>query len=356
MITSGGLDRYSAMTRLSVASIRISNPGVHVAVVCDSVTDKAIKSVNDRLRQEVDEWVVFDSAFQTPIARNRDIKSRLRMLIDGPFLFLDSDTLIRSRILDVFSIKSDIAAALNNSADSYSGQMALPNTEIINKMDWKIRDDAYFNAGVVFYNDTPAAREFSRQWHAKWLDAYHHANFSYDQPAFNSAIHDSRIVCEQLDPRYNAQIFENPLAAKDGVLWHYYSTQSDYSIFTFARFIDSALMNQQIDRGALQECIACNHPFKSDSWDRFMEWHVQRFASELVDNMRNPTRLAASIKRLDEYDPKLNVLVQDVAFNRMCISKSGGKCGWLFLFMLRDQPVAVMKRLLRLVWSIRRGK
>jgi hypothetical protein len=356
VVTSGGLDIYSAMTRLSVASVRISNPDVHVAVVCDSVTNNALRLASDRLQHEVDEWIVHNSEFQVPVARNRDLKTRLRLLLDGPFLFVDSDTMIRKSILGVFSIKPAIAAALNNSADKYSSQIVAPNADIIQKMGWQIRDDAYFNAGVVFYNDTPVARAFSRQWHMKWLESYNQTDCIIDQPAFNSSICDLNVHCEKLDAKYNSQVIENPLAAKDAILWHYFASRNDFSVFTFSTLLDSALKNQIIDTVALRKCMSRNHPFKDASWDSDMGWQVQRFASELVNNIRNPTRLAASIKRLNEYDPKLNVLVQDVAFNRMCINHSTGKCGWLLLFMLRDQPVAVIKRVLRRVRFIRRGK
>lgn len=87
VVSSAGRDFYSAMTRVSVASLRLTNPRVRIDLVCDPVSEPAMRAVGDPL---LDEVVVCDAPPGGAAFRNRFVKTRLRAAVDGPFLFLDS--------------------------------------------------------------------------------------------------------------------------------------------------------------------------------------------------------------------------------------------------------------------------
>ncbi len=54
-ITSGGHERYSLMTGVSIASLRVSNPKLRLTVAVDAESDAAMRRTRDRLRREVDD-------------------------------------------------------------------------------------------------------------------------------------------------------------------------------------------------------------------------------------------------------------------------------------------------------------
>ena len=60
-ITSDGNDFYTALTRVAVASLRISNPSLSITVACDCQTDRAIKQTDDPIINEIDEWLVVET-------------------------------------------------------------------------------------------------------------------------------------------------------------------------------------------------------------------------------------------------------------------------------------------------------
>src|SRR5262249_10273878 len=153
------------------------------------------------------------------------VKTQLRGLVDGPFVFLDSDTFVRDDISQIFSLDTDIACAPNHSRDSIEEQMWSTNNEILTAMGWRTREDVFLNSGVIFYNATPGAARFADDWHDKWLKSYRMAKNYLDQPALNAAIFEIAPRLEILPHRFNAQFKVTPRVAMDAALLHFYSSE-----------------------------------------------------------------------------------------------------------------------------------
>jgi hypothetical protein len=56
-VTSSGCDFYSAMTRVSAASIRITNPNIGIVLACDDHSVAAMRHSRDPLLDKVDELI-----------------------------------------------------------------------------------------------------------------------------------------------------------------------------------------------------------------------------------------------------------------------------------------------------------
>ena len=94
-LTSSGGDLYEAMTRVSLATLRLTNPSARVTIACDQQTHQALQVSSSQLFHEADALCDFSAPDGPPTYRNRYVKTQLGRLIDGPFLFLDSDTVVR---------------------------------------------------------------------------------------------------------------------------------------------------------------------------------------------------------------------------------------------------------------------
>jgi hypothetical protein len=95
--------------------VRASNPQVKITVVGDSKTQKALEAVRHPLLKEVDEFQVVDVEADSPHFTNRFIKTSLRQCVEGPFLFLDADTLVRGDLTPIFQINSATASVAKHS-------------------------------------------------------------------------------------------------------------------------------------------------------------------------------------------------------------------------------------------------
>lgn len=274
-VTSSGKDVYSVMTRISVASVRLFCPGARVVVACDPDSARAMKQARDLLLEEVDEVMVVPTPEGNSAFRNRHIKTRLRTLVKGEFLFLDSDTIVRGDLSALIGIKGDIAAAPNHSADSLGAQIWDEDRVHLDTMGWTIAG-TYFNGGFIFYRDTAAARALGPEWHDRWAAGFRKTGRVNDQPALNASIAALDIRVEKLPHRYNAQFTMNRSTASEALVWHYYSTDSSLRYAAIGALIKGVLDNEAIPSKELVNVMRGREP-----------WKVAYFKNYVIPNLKH---------------------------------------------------------------------
>lgn len=246
IVASAGRDDYTAMLRVSMASLRLSNPGAQVTVVCDAQSDGAIRTAQDPVRGEVDEWLAFETPPGDGSFRSKFLKSSLRQRIAGPYLFLDVDTIVRDDLSAAFRMPGDIAGAPAHSREHAPCTVWKGDLAILEKMQWIIGDKLYLNSGVMWAAESEGAHRLYRRWHEKWIQQQDRLRDSRDQPSLNAAIHETQVACARLPGRYNAQICAYPLSMPDAAIWHYF-----YSLRYQAHSHIDALIRDTQESGAV---------------------------------------------------------------------------------------------------------
>lgn len=263
-VTSRGNDFYSAMTRVASASIRLTNPLIQIVVACDHETDKRINAAKDPLKSEVDEWLVLPTPEGSDSFRNRFVKISLRQALTGPFLFLDSDILVRDDLSEVFKINADLAGARNHSLPDIKDQIWSEDREELDRMSWPIPSDIYVNSGVLLYNDTPGAHRFGEEWRRLWLEGYSKTGRYRDQPAFNTSIKSTQINLHVLPDCFNAQFKTNFSAVNNASIWHYYSSCFGARPGTvFEAVVRSLIQGKSLDFDCVRQAIESPNPWIS---------------------------------------------------------------------------------------------
>jgi hypothetical protein len=269
-ITTTGRDLYTAMTRVSAASLRASNPDICIKIACDRTSEKAMQSVKEPLLREVDEVIVCDTPDGNPEFRNRFVKTKLRNNIDGPFLFLDSDIFVRGDIGNIFSLECDIAGARNHSRKTFAEQIWDQDRETLEAINWEVGQQVYLNGGVLFFNDTEGAYNFAEKWHQCWLQSYYELKKYRDQPALNHTLYITTPNVTILEDRYNAQVKTNTHVGKDAIIWHFY-TSCIPGIFQFDLLVEHALKTNKISYKSIRSYQAQSAPWKTELLgDRFI--------------------------------------------------------------------------------------
>lgn len=267
VLTCSAGDFYSAMTRVSAASARRTNPDVRLAVVCDAETDRAMRQGMDPLLREVDEWRTFETPPGSPTFRNRYLKTSLPERIAGPFLFLDSDTIVRGDLSSLYRLPGDLAAAPDHSRDSYERQISDVDLDILAAMGWSTNPAVHVNGGVLWVSGSPGAREAYRLWHDKWLLFHGRTGKCRDQAALNSAMFESQATCTVLPHRFNAQIMDAPLLAPDAVIWHYYSSMRAATPARIEEALEAARGAGPLPAELVDRLIGSSFLWPPDSWD-----------------------------------------------------------------------------------------
>ena len=266
VVGSAGGDVYSAMTRIAVSSVRLTNPEARIYLACDSITAAALKGRHDPLIGEVNGMIVCDAPSGTDEFRGRFVKTQLRNLVDGPFLYLDSDTIVRSNLYELFSLNTDIACAPNHSSDKFELQIYEKDRDTLAQIGWKVRNDIYVNGGVIFYGDTTGARRFADDWHNKWLMSCKLTKQCRDQPALNAAIFNTQPRLTVLSHRYNAQLMYSPRTVVEASIWHYYASAVDEPITGFAVLAHRLLGGAELKTSDVTTIVRSRHPWRSGSW------------------------------------------------------------------------------------------
>lgn len=223
-LTSTGCDLYEAMTRVSVGSLRLTNPTARIIVACDKQTLQALRDSGSFLLQEINDLYGFATPDGPATFRNRYIKTKLRLLISGPFLFLDSDTVVRKPLDSLLNLNADIAAAPNHSADLLAEQIWSEDQSNLDFMGWQIRAP-YVNGGVIWYSQSPCSYRVAESWHRLWLENVTRTGRFRDQPALNHALSSAiDINFYTLPHTWNAQIGMRAEHASEAFIWHVYSS------------------------------------------------------------------------------------------------------------------------------------
>lgn len=224
IVSSGDNDIYLEQAWLSIHSLKRINSKAYVVVVMDKLTKLSLKGKRTGIKSLINEIVVADTPEgMTAMERSRYIKTSVRKLITGNFLFIDCDTIITEKINDIDSISDDIAAV----PDFHVPFVEFPNYQdkvkqmkSIYGIDVK-QEQYYFNSGVIFVRDSPMSHHLYESWHKNWMEQrkYH---YYFDQTALLKANIDCGHPIKQLAGEWNCQIITSIQYLNKAKILHFY--------------------------------------------------------------------------------------------------------------------------------------
>jgi hypothetical protein len=264
VVTSQGQDTYAAMTRVSAGSLRATQPGIVITLACEQSTWAALKTHRNRLLDEVDEVHLVATPPGSATFRNRFIKTQIRLSLDGPLLFLDSDILVRKPLSTVFETQEDLALARNHSRPNREEQVCEFDRQVLSAMQWSACPEVYANGGMIFYRDTPGARRFAERWHALYLEGAAATGQMRDQPSLNTSLATSGASFRIVPDCFNCQLVANPKITYDAAVWHYYLSADRLGPTEFERLSRDLRPDQPLDALQIERMIRCRHPYRQD--------------------------------------------------------------------------------------------
>ena len=211
VVTSSEDDMYLEQTWLSAYSAKRKMPDVKILLVVDAMTDHTITGSRLNLLYLIDEKIVVNVPEQyNKVQASRFIKTSLRDIIKGDFLFIDTDTIITDDFRDIDYFDGDIGMVKDVHGMS-------PKEEIMTLRKLKkiglAGDECvpYYNSGVIFAKDNEVAHVFYNQWHRCWKQSLERTNTHYDQPPLAIANQQLGFPIKEMDGIWNCQIMNNGL-------------------------------------------------------------------------------------------------------------------------------------------------
>ncbi len=214
VVTSGPEDFFFEQTALSAWSLRHHNSDAYITLVVDQDTRRYIRGVRENFLLFFTETIVTQVPKEyTPHQRSRYLKTSLRELVQGDFLYIDGDTIVCQTLATIDDCQYSVAAVL----DKHLPLSVHPRKE---KTDYNLKkffnyrrtpkDEKFFNGGLIFARDDEAAHRFYSTWHRLWKEGLS-KGLGIDQPSLLIANAHCHHLIQELDGVWNCQLMDNGL-------------------------------------------------------------------------------------------------------------------------------------------------
>ena len=197
---------------VSVYSLRIYEPEREIRVCCDEETSRILEKY-EKLVAMLTEIVIISglNQYKTNIEgrRSRHIKTALRGYLEGPFLYLDTDTVICAPLDEIDEFNCDIAGVIDANIDFNANPFRKSILQYIQDI---FGIDASFhphwiNGGVLYVADNEKTHAFFRNWHKNWRYSVDTKDLGRDMPPLLKAEIDSNLLITEIPGYFNAQLY-----------------------------------------------------------------------------------------------------------------------------------------------------
>lgn len=240
-VVGGEKDIYVPQALVAIYSARLFNPDANIVLVVDQDTALVIEKYLPKINNYVSDLIVVNVPSElSKMHRSRFLKTKLREIIEGDFLYIDTDTVISESLKEIDLIEANVAAVIDRHSvvneHEYldkikydTGTIGLTLEDLKNK---------YFNGGVMFVKDTLVAHNLYKKWHDNWKDSITYTR-GIDQPPLALANKQCGYPIVELDGIWNCQLADNFLNyLADAKVLHYFASnsRSPYKLYSNAIF------------------------------------------------------------------------------------------------------------------------
>lgn len=256
VVASLDSDVYMEQTFVSAWSAKYYNPDCHIVVVCDQDTHATIQSgmrkqYSDKL---FDEIIVREfQPNQCMMERSRRLKTLLRQLIEGDFLYLDADTVVCADLSEVDQYGFDLGFVPNNNClfkDDFMYEVFCSRSKSFFGTDISGLD-YYYNGGVAFVRDTENNHRFYDLWFKHWQSVMIEAKMK-DQPALCQTNRDMGYPIVQMSGDMNCQVQVNIQNLHTAKILHFFSCWRE-SGGSLSPFFDPSFFASIKEKGLTEE-------------------------------------------------------------------------------------------------------
>ena len=225
VLVSRPADCYYEQALVSATTARRHNPDAKILLLTDPETEAGL----DERPQGADFKKLFDQiipvpfdAGQSPMIRSRLLKTGMRNLVDGDFLYIDTDTLIMGPLDAIDDVPSNLAACTDLHAPSFAEHPHYRATcNLCRRIGYDVsKDPYYFNGGVLLVRDTPENHEFFKNWQENYKQGLKNG-IKPDQPSFAKTSHGQ---LDRLPDIWNCEIQSGVRFLRDARIVHYMCT------------------------------------------------------------------------------------------------------------------------------------
>jgi hypothetical protein len=263
VLTSSPEKNYPEQALLSVFTARHYNPEAHIILIVDNVTDTIFVGKRAQILGLISEKIVVPiDESMTMMNKSRWIKTNVRNLVNGDFLFIDCDTIITQSLAEIDDCKYPVAAVPESHLPikRFNRFLYEKVKELSTKIGWNINEEEfYFSSGVIYVKDIPENYKLYELWHTYWKEGCE-IGISIDQPAFAKANIAMNRPVKILEGIWNCVMYTHVEFAYSSKILHFCSFRNMSYIFE-DRFLSKVKQEGIIDNGFV--VFSALNPYKT---------------------------------------------------------------------------------------------
>lgn len=215
---------YIEQALISIWSARHYNINAHIVLLLDNKTNDMLVGMRSEILSYISDCkVVYFDNDSTMMYRSRYIKTRVRSLVNGDILFVDSDTIINGSLAEIDDCPHNVAAVMESNLPIKQFHPLLYDSMMGNarKIGWNPeKEQYYFSSGVIYAKDTPVVHTLFEKWHDNWLEGLS-LDIRIDQPSLAKANIECGRLIQPLENKWNCIMFTYPRWAKEALILHF---------------------------------------------------------------------------------------------------------------------------------------
>ena len=256
VVTSTPEDIYLEQAYLSIYSLWKHEKKPHVVLLTDNRTNDTLKGNRAKILELINEKIVV--SFNNDVSnmrRSRWLKTKMRSLIEGDFLYIDGDTIINAPLSDI----DDSSMLVGSVEDAhrplnvhYGKEKLFRQAKTLN---FSIEDEQYyFNGGVLYVKDCKESHEFFERWHDNWERSVNRG-INQDMPALMQTNIQMGHMIQKLDGKWNCQLMYGLNYYTSAKIIHYftsrYTANNGGYIYEFMdpKILEGLKENWSVDKG-----------------------------------------------------------------------------------------------------------
>ena len=215
---------YIEQALMSVYSACHYNPDAYIVLMVDDKTDALLTGKRGEILNYITEKIVvpFEDESLTPMYRSRYIKTQVRQMIKGDFMFVDCDTITQRSLADIDTFDCEVGAVFESHLPvcEFNKSLYREAKELNAKIGVDIDvEQLYFSSGVLLVKDTKKTHKLYELWHQYWKDG-NEMGLNIDQPSLAKANREVGHIIKQIPDTYNCILFTRPIFIRDAHILH----------------------------------------------------------------------------------------------------------------------------------------
>src|SRR5208337_308040 len=167
VLTTTGRDVFGDMTYASVQFLRYAHPEAQIICLCDAQSHRALESMRHPLLEAVDRAEPVVTPDGSAGHRNRFIKTQMRQIVQGDFVYFDSDTVVVDCIDEMFACPAPMAGIPNFSGTGDPSEICAKERDVFAIMGWPLPRRPFINGGVLLLRDPNIKNHYSKNNYKK---------------------------------------------------------------------------------------------------------------------------------------------------------------------------------------------